>query len=999
MKVGQKLCGFIVREIVDLPDCASKGIYLVHETKGMEVFHLLNDDEENLFAFSFKTPPKDSTGAAHVLEHSVLCGSEHFPLKDPFIRLANQSIKTYLNAWTASDHTVYPASSQVKADYFNLMAVYADAVFFPLLKKEIFMQEAHRLEWDAKGKPCIQGVVYNEMKGVYSSFESAASDAVDSVMLEGTFYQHDSGGDPLVIPQLTLSKLKAFHKQYYCPANCQLFLYGNIPTEEQIAFLDKKVLSCIPKGGKAYHFPKKITPAKIKPFVHVYGPADEDSDTNRSSVLLAWRMPSVKTAMPRFAMELMFLGDILWGDDCAPVAKALLESGLGQDLAPQTSEDVNIPIKSMTVGLRGVAKGNEKKVEQVIIETLTKLVKEGLSDEAIERSCMRFSFSTREIRRFNGPYSLVLLRRSLRGWLYGLSPWATLANKEIIDGIIRSVHEDASYLKNLITQLLLLNKERSLVVVTPSSSWVEKRIRAEEKIITQLLLKTDEEKQKKQLRLLSQFQSKQSPDEDRVIPHLSVSQLQPSCEQVKTLLSSCKDIPLFLSNQETNGIVYVSVAFPVDVLEPEEYLYLSTLASSLVEIGWQGLSWDEALSKVQGTTGGMGAYIRHAHVSEAGQKSSDSKSVWFGRDWLIFYCKVVEEQVENAFSLLADCITKTDFKDTERLTDIINAMHNNGMSSVIPSGTVYAAMRSQCTKNKNAAVTEILEGLTSLYNEKRIASCSAKKTAKTLLTLFERIKKGGAVIHLTADKSGMTCVKKYLPSFIEKAQLGILQAKRKVSDSRFYALTQIPQKYCLRKASKTSEVKETFVIPGTTGFAGSSFDSSAYDTKNCIADEVLCHSLETQELWRAIRTEGGAYGAQLSPDSDSKTTRFTSYRDPNPFRSLDVFKTQMHDLLKKHFSDDEVEKAIIGCYSMEIEPRTPSSTGAMGFLWRLYGLTNAQKKRRLSWLIKIKASDLHKAALRYDKALLNMQSVVLCGQELALSKNAQTTGIIYKLPV
>lgn len=1000
MKIGQNINGFVVRAIVDVPDCASKGIYLVHKTKGMEVFHLLNDDEENLFAFSFKTPPKDSTGAAHVLEHSVLCGSERYPLKDPFIRLANQSIKTYLNAWTASDHTVYPASSQVKADYFNLMGVYADAVFFPLLKKEIFMQEAHRLEWDENGKPCIQGVVYNEMKGVYSSFESAASDAVDNVLLEGTFYEHDSGGDPLVIPELTLSKLKAFHKTYYCPANCQLFLYGNIPTEEQLAFIDRMILSRIPMGGKSYTFPKKFSPAKIRPYVHAYGPADEDTPADKSSVLVAWRMPFVKKDLPRHEMELLFLGDILWGDDCAPVAKALLESGLGQDLAPQTSEDINSPVKSMTVGLRGVAKGNEKKVQRIVMDTLTALSQNGLSHEAVERSCMRFSFSTREIRRFNGPYSLVLLRRCLRGWQFGLDPWLTLMNKQIIDDIIASVHDDPAYLQNLISQLLVSNPERSLVVVTPSRTWLSKRIREEQKLIADCVKKTDIKKQKAALASLSAFQAEPSaPEDESCIPHLNVSQLSASCEQIKTSVSSCNSVPLFLSPQETNGIVYISVAFPVDVLEPADYLYLSTLASCLVESGWEGLSWDSALSKVQGITGGLVAYIRHAHVSDAGQKSADCGQAWFGRDWLVFHCKVVQERLDQALSLLSDCITKSDFSDTERLKDIINAMHNNGMSSVIPSGTVYAAMRSQCTKNKNAAVTEILEGLTSLYNEKQIASSPAKKTAGILRDLFARIKAGGAVIHLTADKDGMARAKKCLPSFIQQTQLGTLKPKRIVSDKRFYELTRIPEKYIVRKSAGGTDKCETFVIPGTVGFAGASFDSAAYDTRQCIADEVLCHSLETQELWRAIRTEGGAYGAQLTTDSDSCLSRFTAYRDPDPYRSLTAFQVELQAVCKKHFSDDEVEKAVIGCYSVEIEPRTPSANGAMGFLWKLYGLTNAQKHRRLSWLLEMKSSDLHKAALRYGSAVQNMRAAVLCGQELALSKNAQTTGIIYKLPV
>src|SRR5574344_664761 len=220
MKKGDSYHGFKVLDVVYVADCNANGIWLRHERTGLEVFHLLTDDDENLFAFAFRTPPEDSTGAAHVLEHSVLCGSERYPLKDPFIRLVNQSVKTYLNAWTSPDKTVFPASSMVKADYFHLMSVYGDAVFFPLLRKEIFMQEAHRLDLDQNGRPSIQGVVYNEMKGSYSSFESVAADEAMKSVLRGSIYEKDSGGDPLEIPNLTYKEFISFHKKHYRPDNC-----------------------------------------------------------------------------------------------------------------------------------------------------------------------------------------------------------------------------------------------------------------------------------------------------------------------------------------------------------------------------------------------------------------------------------------------------------------------------------------------------------------------------------------------------------------------------------------------------------------------------------------------------------------------------------------------------------------------------------------------------------------------------------------------------------
>ena len=431
MKKNQIYKGFKVLEIIPVEDCDSTGIWLKHERTGLEVFHLLNSDEENTFAFAFRTPVSDSTGIAHVLEHCVLCGSERYPVRDPFLRLSNQSVTTYLNAYTAQDRTVFPASSLIRSDYFNLMSVYGDAVFFPLLRPEIFMQECHRLELEGN-TPKIQGVVFNEMKGNYSSFDSVAGDAVDRAALAGTEYAFDSGGDPLVIPSLTLSKLRAFHKKYYCPANCLLFLYGNIPTEDQLDFVEKNFLSRIKDAGRTARFPKENFDARIKRRVRDFGPADDGSsekgDSSKNIASAVWRIGECaqKECVSELSMELMFLGELLWGDDCAPVAKALLDSNLGEDIAPQSGEGINTRYFTMCVGLRGIKTSDAKKMDSVIDKALSEICSNGIKKEDLERTCMGFDFSNREIRRFHGPYSLVILRRCLRGWCYGKTPWETL---------------------------------------------------------------------------------------------------------------------------------------------------------------------------------------------------------------------------------------------------------------------------------------------------------------------------------------------------------------------------------------------------------------------------------------------------------------------------------------------------------------------------------------------------------------------------------------------
>ena len=360
LKKGDSYKSFIVLNVFELPDYHSTAFHLRHTKTGLEVFHLLNDDPENLFAFAFRTPNTKANGLAHIIEHSVLCGSEKYPLKDPFVIMSNQSVKTYLNAMTYSDKTVYPASSIAKADYFNLMSVYGDAVFFPRLNKEIFMQEAHRLEIDENGNPSIQGVVYNEMKGSYSSFESVAADISLSSLLKGTIYEKDSGGDPLEIPSVTYEEFLNFHKTWYRPDNCFVFLNGNIPTVEQLDFLQENFLTRLEKKfpdidvsesarkKRIDDFIKLVTPPKISNPIELYaeGPSGDGEESN--TVLVNWRVGRCENALS--ATEKVVLTGILCNHDGSPLQKALIESGLGEDLAPQNGLFGSIYSTILTIG-------------------------------------------------------------------------------------------------------------------------------------------------------------------------------------------------------------------------------------------------------------------------------------------------------------------------------------------------------------------------------------------------------------------------------------------------------------------------------------------------------------------------------------------------------------------------------------------------------------------------------------------------------------------------
>ena len=1011
MQKNQLYNGFKVLDVVDIAECHATGIWLTHVRTGMQVFHLLNDDEENLFAFAFGTPPKDSTGAAHVLEHSVLCGSEKYPVKDPFIRLANQSVKTYLNAYTSSDKTVFPASSQVKADYFNLMAVYGDAVFFPRLLPEIFMQEAHRLEYDADGKPTIQGVVYNEMKGAYSSFEGLINDLCDKAMLDGTYFVKDSGGDPLIIPSLTLSQLRAFHKKYYCPANCFVFLCGNIPTEEQLAFLDSNIMCRLKDAGKRAVYKGAVSNKPIKPYIYEYGPADDDEHNSetKSSVLLNWNTTQLekdgKASFTR-VMENLFLSELLWGDDSAPVAKALLQSGLGQDIAPQAGCIAEPKPNYLTCGMRGVERKNAKKVQKVINDTLKSICKNGVAADDIDRTVMTFDFNYREIKRINGPFSLVYLRRCIKGWQNQTTPWAYLCIIKQFNEMKKKIQSDPDYIISLIKKLLVENKKHSLLVVTPSNAWSRKRAAEERKIARMQASKTTKQKILSDLEKLHSYQ--QTPETMQAIsciPHLKLSDLTIKADRIDTKISEVQGIPYFVNKENTNGIVYVDIAFPVDVLSPADYPYVAALAPITTRMGWGDLNWSEAMQLVGKT---MGTFTAYANTSSLPVKNVQLKR-WQGRDWLVFFFKTVAENTMKSFQLTADCISKTTFTDYKRLKNLIEGQCNDGAAAVVQSAHYFAALRASRTVDRSSAVAESWYGLSSLFINKELSRMPIKTVASRFERIFSEIKKGGAVIHATADSEGLAAIKKCPPSFIADAGIKPLKQKRRASDAEFFALTAIPDSARVKQknATKVSAVSsrdeiaadETFIIPGTVGFAASVVKSAPYDTPECMEDAVFTRCMENTTLWEQIRTVGGAYGVMFQPNSECATSTFSTYRDPKPLRSLAILNKCVDEASGTEFSPELVEKTVTGCYSAEIQPKTPSVKGGTGFLWELYCYTNSQQERRLKWLISMSPKKLHFAALRYAASSSHQTTVILCSKLLISGKLSESTGKIFNLPV
>ncbi|MGL4986541.1 MAG: insulinase family protein, partial [Treponemataceae bacterium] len=569
MNTNDTYKNFKVISVSDLPELKAKGIFLCHAITGMEIYHIHNDDAENLFSFAFKTPPQTSSGVAHILEHSVLCGSKNYPIKDPFIQLSSQSVKTFLNAMTFPDKTVYPASSMIEADYFNLFAVYGDAVFFPLLDEKIFMQEAYHLEIDENNQQCFQGVVYNEMKGNYSNLESIANDWTYRALLEGTPYQEDSGGDPECIPELTYEQFRNFHKQFYHPSNCRLFLCGNISTEKQIDFLEEKFLK---------HFTKKENPCEDIPFAKPFSepkeisvPAPCSSEDKDATALICWAISDTTDGISM--MEAIFLSEILLGHDASPMNQALLECGLGEDIAPASGLETELKQGCFAVGLRGIKMQNAKKLEKIVLNVLQDIYQKGVSQDDLDAAIIALDFSNREIRRSSGPFSLILMRRALKGWLHGKHPEDTLINSRLFEQVKENLKNDKTYLQKLIKKLFIDNNHRVLLTVYPDKDYEKNFAQKTLKLIEKMNVPSETIK-KNHADLQNFQQTEDNPEVIALIPHLKPSDLSSDVDCIHSDYLEQNNVPILCNKELTNGITYFLLALPVDILDSSDFSYL-----------------------------------------------------------------------------------------------------------------------------------------------------------------------------------------------------------------------------------------------------------------------------------------------------------------------------------------------------------------------------------------------------------------------------------------
>lgn len=991
--LGKDYNGFVLLLIDELQDYNAKGVYLRHKKTGLEIYHIIKEDKENLFAFAFRTIAKDSKGTAHIMEHSTLCGSENFPLKEPFSTLAGTSLNTFLNALTYPDKTVYPAASVVQSDYFNMMNVYADAVFFPILDYTTFIQEGHRLEIDEKDRLSIQGVVYNEMKGNYSSFQQVSFPQLISAMFPKSYAAFDSGGDPLEIPSLTYQEFLDFHQKFYNPDNCLLFLYGNIPTQTQLDFLNEKFMKRIEKKYNCKedlpNFNSKIPIIKKeikdlqkfnlhKKNTEIRTIAPESGATG-NLVAINWYTGKSN-------VENKFLSEVLSGNDSSPILLALNEAKFGD--SPLTGIFGQFPEKFFMIGLNSVKKENEKKVFDLIEKTVQKITENGVSQKDIDSAIMGIDFNLREDNRYFGPVSIQIMEKVLKSWTIGIPCNTNLSPITDFENLKKQIKEDKNFVKNLIKKYFSKENVTVKFVCEPSPKYLNERQEAEEKLIKKLEQNLDKAQLRKNLDELHKYQQHiETPKETACIPSTKLSDLDKKIETPESTLDFVKgsdenEIPLFVSKEDVKGIFYFDVLFPFDNLEPQELQYIPFLSEILTNLGWNGKKWDECIAQTSCIMGDVWGKItcgKTSNTEESKEFTEQYKKYNFiGRYWIGLSIKALTSYAKESLELLSQIITTMDFKDKKRFKKLVQELVTEKKSEIINEAREYATRRVRANLNDYRAMLEIMYGTSQLKTVKKYSKTRAKTTLKILKNIYEKCLKSGGILHITADEKSLQEILPLIQNFAKTAKITKLKPGKK------YTYEQLKPYIVQNEFLQQNDKMQIFPMKTQTGFASCVTKSSSFMTKQAAAETILSSWLGMHSLWDKIRTTGGAYGANAWNDSLEETFIMTTYRDPAPQKSLQVFQEILKEISQTKIPSEDIEKTIVSCYGDAIIPLTPKDRGTRSFEGMLYANTPQLRQKRIETIMKVTNDDVQNAAAGlYKNSQKMFQKAVFCDKKLA----------------
>jgi len=953
---GEKFLSFEITRVTPLPDIRQTAYEILHLRTGARILHLHNDDPENLYAICFRTPPEDSTGLPHILEHSVLAGSERYPLKDVFNELHRASLQTFINAFTYPDKTVYPVASQVKKDFFNLARVYTDLVLRPRLLRETFLQEGHHFEFADPGNPdselVISGIVYNEMKGAYSSPDSLMFKAIQENLYPDTIYRNDSGGAPDAIPNLTYEQFRAFHRSYYSPSNARFFFYGDVPTRDCLTFLaemldgfDAVTVESHIAGQERWTAPRSV-----------YGEypigADEDA-TAKTAVNVAWMLADNLDYETVILLEIVSWA--LVGSAAGPLRKVLVESGLGEDLSPVTGLEKDIKQLAFVVGLRGSEADRAAAVESLILDTVARLAESGFERDLIEGALHQVEFHGKEISRGAYPYGITLMGRVFHTWLYDGDPLAGLNFPAMIDDIRRRWDQDPALFQKILRRWFLENPHRLLSVMKPSTTYQqeqEARSRDALRVIAAGLSPEDRARITSDALRLNRFQTEPDPPEAAaLLPAIGIEDLSPEVDVIPVESEIRQGVTVLSHDLFTNGIAYLHIAFDVAHIPDELQPYLPLLCKLMTGLGAGELSYDGLSKKIALKTGGLAAHL-------ASGFRIDGRETW---QKMIVHVRMLYRNIPDAIGVLSDILFRGNLTEMARIRDLIFEDRNDLQAAVVPSGHLFAKRTAAASLTLPAYREEqwygrsqlrFIHALAESWDERREDFISKIGDLKSRI-----IRKDRMILNLTADRQG-------------------LQLLLEATGPIMAELKEVPSTVC-DVPVPASPSRMGVVIPAQVSYVAEAFPAPTYGSSLAAPLFVLSRLLSNGCLYQKIRVQGGAYGGMCLYDPTNGLFSFLSYRDPHLERTLAVYEEALRFAGDGVIADEEIQKAVIGSIGALDRPMDPAGRGFASMIRHFSGLTDEERRRFRQAVLSMGTRELTAGALQYLAGVKNRSAVAV----------------------
>lgn len=908
---GQHLHGYVVKKVVDIPELFLSAVSLEHEKTGAQHLHLARDDSNNTFSVAFRTTPMDSTGVPHILEHTVLCGSHRFPVRDPFFKMLNRSLATFMNAMTASDWTMYPFCTQNRQDFNNLLSIYLDAVFYPQLRELDFSQEGWRLEHSDVQNPnspiIFKGVVFNEMKGVFSNSQNIYQQALENKLLPSHTYGVVSGGDPQDIPDLTWKNLKEFHHSHYHPSNARFLTYGNFSLEEHLEFINKNYLSNFSKidPNTAVPLEKRWTNPQDHSITCRPDPMAPDPQ-KQTTFSTSFLLSSITDTMEAFTLGI--IGSLLTDGETSPFYQSLLEANIGSDYAPATGYQGYTQEGSFTVGLQGIHDNDVEKVRNIIEQTIDKVIEEGFDQRRIDALLHSIELS---LKHQSSNFGLGIAMSITSMWNHDGNPVDAISINNKLERFRESLKTNPRFLQDKVKQYFKDNPHKLTLTMRPDETYDEKLKQKEENCLSDLVNRlTDDDRTQLFQRGLILFEKQMEKEDLSCLPTLKIDDIERKVlTDIVDIHQASSGVPIYCCPQPTNEVTYIRFLANTSTLQTDLKPYLPLFTDVLTKMGAGSLDYKELSQLTELYTGGLGCSLHMSNHHSTTQ--SYEQAIQFGSHCL-------DKNFDKMLELWTEVISAPNFSDHNRLTTLIRMSASDMAASLAGSGHRYAMTHSASTLTPLAKWNEVFSGVTQVNMMKQLAEMEDVSEVVQKLQLIAK-----ELLTIKNLRASVNTGAEFMPVTVQKLD-------------QFFKV--LPGEFCesniLTKEDFSPTSTQTHLqMPFTVNYVSKSVPAVHYTHPDSPRLSVLARLMSAKFLHREIREKGGAYGSGATHGGG--VFSFFSYRDPNSMKTLDVFNRAIDWALDGDYTEDDICEAKLSFFQQNDKPVPPSSRGMKLFFHEL----------------------------------------------------------------